>query len=171
MKRIALLLLVAACKTTDSAPQPQPAADPVPTARTQPRPPPSLAVPAPMGPDTPALPDDGGRHHGDRMAKMDTDGDGKVSDEEREAAMKERSVKMRARLDTNGDGKLTPDELASARGRMKFDDPAALDTNKDGDISAEELEAGMKAKREEMRAQRFQGAHAPIAPSTPATGQ
>ena len=71
--------------------------------------------------------------------------------------MKDRSAKMRARLDTNGDGKLTPDELANARGRMKFDDPAALDTNKDGDISADELEAGMKAKREEMRAQRLQG--------------
>ena len=40
---------------------------------------------------------------------------------------------------------------------MKFDDPAALDTNHDGDISADELEAGMKARREEMRAQRLQG--------------
>lgn len=166
MKRMAFLLIVAACKTTDSTPQPQPTADP--TARSQPRVAPSLAVPAPLGSDTPPAPvDDGGRRH-DRMAKMDTDGDGKISDEEREAAMKERSVKMRERLDVNGDGKLTPDELASARGRMKFDDPSALDTNKDGDISADELEAGMKAKREEMRAQRLQGGRAPIPPSQPA---
>ena len=160
MKRIALLLvtLVAACKTTDSAPQPQPtAADPVPAARAQPRNAPTLAVPAPLaeGSDRPALPEES-RHHGDRMARMDTDGDGKISPEEREAAMKERVTKMRTRLDTNGDGKLTPDELANGHGRMKFDDPAALDTNKDGDISADELEAGMTARREQMREQRIQ---------------
>jgi Ca2+-binding EF-hand superfamily protein len=86
---------------------------------------------------------------------MDKDGDGKISDEERAAAMKERSEKMRARLDTNGDGKLTPDELANSKGRMKFDDPAALDTNHDGDISADELQAGIQARRDEMRAQRM----------------
>jgi hypothetical protein len=156
MKRIALLLtLAAACKTTDSAPQPQPA-DPTPTTRAQPRTAPSLAVPAPLaeGSDRPSLPDEG--RHGDRMARMDTDGDGKISPEEREAAMKERVAKMRTRLDTNGDGKLTPDELANGKGRMKFEDPAALDTNKDGDISADELEAGMKARRDEMRTQRLQ---------------
>lgn len=158
MKRIALLLLVvaSACKTTDSAPQPQPTADPAAApARVASRPAPRLAAPTPLGSDTPALPDEGGRHHGGRMAKMDTDGDGKISDEEREAAMKDRSAKMRSRLDTNGDGKLTPDELANAKGRMKFDDPTALDTNNDGDISADELEAGMTARRDEMRAQRL----------------
>jgi Ca2+-binding EF-hand superfamily protein len=173
MKRIALLLLVvaSACKT-DNAPQPAPvAADPIPVAKRAAPPMPKLAEQAPLGSDTP---DDEGRHHGDRMARMDTDGDGKISDEEREAAMKERTAKMRARLDTNGDGKLTPDELANAKGRMKFDDPAALDTNKDGDISADELEAGMKARRDEMRQQRIQGrdptgAFPPATP--PATGQ
>jgi len=159
MKRLALLLLtVAACKTTDSAPQPQPTAtEPAPAARAQPRNAPSLAVPAPLeeGSNRPSLPDEG-RHHGDRMARMDTDGDGKISPEEREAAMKQRAATMRARLDTNGDGKLTPDELANAKGRMKFDDPASLDTNHDGDISADELEAGMMARREQMREQRQQ---------------
>lgn len=163
MKRIALLLVTlvplgAACKTNDSAPQPQPTpTEPAPAARTHPRTAPSLAVPEPLaeGSNRPALPDEV-RHHGDRMARMDTDGDGKISPEEREAAMKQRAATMRARLDTNGDGKLTPDELANAKGRMKFDDPAALDTNKDGDISADELEAGMVARREQMRVQRLQ---------------
>lgn len=175
MKRIALLLLVvaSACKPTDSAPQPQVTADPAPALapRARARIAPSLAAPAPLGSDTPALPDEGGRHHGDRMARMDTDGDGKISDEEREAAMKERSAKMRSRFDTNGDGKVTPDELASARGRMRFEDPAALDTNQDGDISADELEAGMKARRDELRVQRLQGRLGATPPSQPATGQ
>jgi Ca2+-binding EF-hand superfamily protein len=89
------------------------------------------------------------------MARMDKDGDGKISDEERAAAMKERTDRMRQRLDTNGDGKLTPDELSNTKGRMKFDDPAALDTNHDGDISADELQAGMEARREQMRDQRM----------------
>ncbi|HET9988286.1 MAG TPA: EF-hand domain-containing protein [Kofleriaceae bacterium] len=160
MKRIALLLLVAgACKTTDSQPQPQPS-DPTPTVRSAARPAPALpAAPAAMaeGSDRPQLPpgDRAWGHKGDRMARMDKDGDGKISDEERAAAMKERSEKLRARLDANGDGKLTPDELANGKGRMKFDDPAALDTNHDGDISADELQAGMEARRDEMRAQRM----------------
>jgi hypothetical protein len=160
MKRIALLLfVVAACKTTDSQPTPQPTSEPTPTVRSA-RPAPSLPpAPAPMaeGSDRPQLPpgDHAWGQHGDRMARMDKDGDGKISDEEREAAKKERTDRMRQRLDTNGDGKLSPDELANTKGRMKFDDPAALDTNHDGDISADELQAGMQARRDEMRAQRM----------------
>src|SRR6185436_20508167 len=68
-----------------------------------------------------------------REARIDANGDGVVSDEERTTAMQERLSAMRTRLDANGDGKLSPDELASARGRMRFDDPAAIDTNHDGD--------------------------------------
>jgi hypothetical protein len=161
MKRIALLVLVlAACKTTDSQPTPQPApSEPTPTVRSA-RPAPALpTAPAPMaeGSDRPSLPpgDHAWGHRGDRMARMDKDGDGKISDEERAAAMKERTDRMRQRLDTNGDGKLTPDELTNSKGRMKFDDPAALDTNHDGDISADELQAGMEARREQMRDQRM----------------
>lgn len=164
MKRIALLVVavagLAACKTTDSQPTPQPAAsEPTPTVRSA-RPAPALpTAPAPMaeGSDRPELPpgDHAWGHRGDRMARMDKDGDGKISDEERAAAMKERTERMRQRLDTNGDGKLTPDELANTKGRMKFDDPAALDTNHDGEISADELQAGMEARREEFRAQRM----------------
>jgi hypothetical protein len=89
-----------------------------------------------------------------RDAKADANGDGVVSDEERDAAARERMTAIRARFDADGDGKLTPAELASAPGRMHFDDPAALDTNHDGDISADELAAGVKAKREQRRAAR-----------------
>jgi hypothetical protein len=166
MKRIALLVLVlAACKTTDSQPTPQPApSEPTPTVRSA-RPAPALpAAPAPIaeGSDRPSLPpgDHAWGQRGDRLARMDKDGDGKISDEERAAAMKERTERIRQRLDTNGDGKLTPDELAGSKGRMRFDDPGALDTNHDGDISADELQAGMEARREEMRAQRMRNGHA-----------
>jgi Ca2+-binding EF-hand superfamily protein len=161
MKRIALLLvvLVSACKTTDSAPKPQPEATaPTPTARAhEARPVPALpSSPEAAGSDRPQLPSPDGDHHwggrrGDRLARMDKDGDGKISDEERQTAMKERSEKMRARFDSNNDGKLTPEELAGANGRMHFDDPKALDLDHNGDISTEELEAGMKARRDEMR--------------------
>ena len=177
MKRIALLLLVvaSACKTDPPTPAPTPTADPAPpAARRAPAPMPTLAEQPSLGSDTPN--DDDGHRHG-RIESMDTDGDGKISDEERAAAMKQRSEKMRARLDTNNDGKLTPDELANAKGRMRFDDPASLDTNHDGDISADELEAGMKARRDQIRAQRLQnrdpsGAFPQrTAPPAPPTGQ
>jgi hypothetical protein len=154
MKRIALLLIVcSACKTTDSAPKQDPT--PTPVEHSAPAAPPALpsdpSANSAMGSgDRPSLPP--GHHRGDRFAKMDKDGDGVISDEERAAAMKERAAQMRAKLDTNGDGKLTPDELAGAKGRMHFDDPAALDTNKDGDISVDELAAGMQARRDARRA-------------------
>jgi Ca2+-binding EF-hand superfamily protein len=84
-----------------------------------------------------------------RMDQMlDTNHDGVVSAEERQARLKP----MYERLDANGDGKLTPDELSQSTGRMSFSDPAAIDTNKDGVISMEELDAAVTAKRDEMRA-------------------
>jgi Ca2+-binding EF-hand superfamily protein len=90
---------------------------------------------------------------GDRMAKIDKNGDGVISDEERAAGMKARAEMMRKRLDADGDGKLTPAELTGARSRMRFEDPAALDTDHDGDISVDELLAGMKARADKRRAE------------------
>ncbi|MEO7735221.1 MAG: hypothetical protein ABIY55_29980 [Kofleriaceae bacterium] len=105
-----------------------------------------------------------------REAKIDTDGDGKISEQERAAAMHDRVVNMHARLDTDGDGKLTPAELSAGRARMRFDDPAALDTNHDGDISADELAAAMKMKREQRdqrRAANGAGGEAAAPTTTP----
>ena len=64
--------------------------------------PPSL----PADDSKPDKPDDDDRR-ARRQARLDTDGDGKVSDEERAAAMKQRMTRMHDRLDSNGDGKLT----------------------------------------------------------------
>ena len=87
-----------------------------------------------------------------REEMLDTNKDGVVSDQERQARMEP----MRQRLDTNSDGKLTPEELAASDRRMGFDDPAAVDTNKDGDISLAELEVATTARREKMR-ERWRG--------------
>lgn len=100
-----------------------------------------------------------------RKDRLDTDGDGKVSDEERAAAMKQRMGRLHDRLDTDGDGKVSPAELANAPGRFKFDDPAAIDTNHDGDISVDELAAAVKARRDARRAARAAGSGAPGAPA------
>lgn len=83
-----------------------------------------------------------------REKALDTNHDGVVSPEERQARLKP----MVERLDTNGDGKLTPDELAAAQGRMQFGDPAAIDTDHNGEISLSELDAAVTQRREEMRA-------------------
>lgn len=72
-----------------------------------------------------------------RLAAIDTDGDGQISDAERAANRQRRAEDLRARMDSNGDGKVTVEELTSSRFR-RFD-PEAADANKDGDISVDEL--------------------------------
>jgi Ca2+-binding EF-hand superfamily protein len=87
-----------------------------------------------------------------RDALLDTNHDGVVSPEEKQARLKP----MIERFDQNGDGKLTPDELAASDRRMGFDDPASLDTDHDGEISLKELDTAVTKRREEMR-QRWRG--------------
>ncbi len=78
------------------------------------------------------------------LDRLDTDKDGTVSEAERVAAQADRAANLRTRLDADGDGKLTVSEMESSRfARL---DPATIDTNKDGVISTEELAAGMPAR-------------------------
>ena len=134
----ATLLLLGACKKSESTPaKPD---EPAPTATER-------AGATGSGSGSGAV-QPGAERRARMMKELDTNGDGVVSDEERAAGKKKRVERMRARLDTNGDGKLTPDELAAATGRMKFDNAADVDTNKDGDISVDELEAALKTRRD-----------------------
>jgi hypothetical protein len=160
------LLFAVACKTESPAPAPSaaPAAESTGHARSA-----KIDI-KPVAPPTPSATAPADPPHVDpaareawrerREAKIDTDGDGKVSEAERAAALQERVANMHARLDTDGDGK-----LSAGRARMRFEDPAALDTNHDGDISPDELAAAMKMQRERRAARRGGGDAA--APTTP----
>jgi hypothetical protein len=157
----AAFVLAVACKTEAPSPASAAPTEDVPAAKprsakidVKPVQPALPAAPA-AGDDQPAAGDSPRAGRDDwrkrRDAKLDANGDGVVSDEERAAALKQRVTAMHARLDADGDGKLTPAELAKAPGRMHFDNPEALDTNHDGDISADELAAAMQARRDQRR--------------------
>lgn len=75
------------------------------------------------------------------MARLDTDGDGRIS-------QAEFTVPVAAafdRLDADDDGKLTQEEVSKAR-RRGAADFATLDTDGDGALSAEEFKAGAAAR-------------------------
>ena len=71
-----------------------------------------LAAPVAFGQGTPpAAPAPGGGGKRDEIKKrFDTDGDGKLSKEERRAAHQARRERIREKLDTDGDGKVSKDE-------------------------------------------------------------
>ncbi|MFD2158047.1 EF-hand domain-containing protein [Rubritalea tangerina] len=78
------------------------------------------------------------------IEKFDTDGDGKLSEEERKAAreaMEARKAEFIAKHDTDGDGKLSDEEKKAAKDAFI----AQYDTDGDGELSAEEREAAREA--------------------------
>jgi len=167
MKVVSLVavLALAACKP-DPTSKPAPAETPPSSSQPARRAPgPSL----PSQPSQPSLPQAaagsaaGSGEDGDAAAtgsghrsRLDKDGDGLVSPEERTEAQAERAKRMHDRFDANHDGKLTPDELSgtgSGRRGPHFDDPTALDLDKDGEISPQELQQGMRELRMKRRQQ------------------
>ena len=108
----------------------------------------------------PALADEGGAVSSAQaeMDMMDTDHDGRVSEDEHAAGAKS----MFARMDANGDGTVTASEMDSAQHAMKSagDDSEgamsaaekirAIDTNGDGALSADEHEAGSRSMFQKM---------------------
>ena len=71
------------------------------------------------------------------VQQYDTDGDGALSDQEREAA----HAAILAKYDTNGDGKLSRGERRAVRDAAHDAFLAKYDTNGDGEISSEERDA------------------------------
>jgi hypothetical protein len=148
----ALLAALAACKSES-----KPAAKQAPAAEG--------SAPVAHVPGTaPALPAEGGGGDedrpelpaGDHRRPIDTDGDGVISPQEREAAREARAKRMVDRFDTNHDGKLTTDELAAGGSGMRgrFMDAKSADKNNDGEISPAELEAAIQERRMQWRAHR-----------------
>jgi hypothetical protein len=89
-----------------------------------------------------------------RMSMLDTDGDGTISDAEREAmqarreAMRaEREAEMIARLDSDGDGAVSDAERAAARVARAEDMKARLDADGDGKLTTAELDSSPRRRR------------------------
>lgn len=90
-----------------------------------------------------------------RFAKMDANGDGKLTTDEIDGFLKQRlrhrlvrlRYRMLARFDANGDGIISREEF-TARALRRF---ARADLNKDGRVTPEELRAARKFRRHRMR--------------------
>jgi hypothetical protein len=82
--------------------------------------------------------------------RADTDGDGRVSRAEAEAASSKKSAEWFDKLDTNKDGYVTQDEISQAKSTRRADMKARFDerfteadANKDGQLSLDEVQAKM----------------------------
>lgn len=99
-----------------------------------------------------------------RFDKMDVDGDGYLTEADREAAkakheakradrMEKRRAKReehRAEIDTDGDGKISREEfMAAESGRL-----AQMDADGDGNITKEEAEAAKESFKKKRKAKR-----------------
>lgn len=106
-----------------------------------------LTVTAPGTADDPgAGPGDHERGIRDRMKPYDTDGDGRLSDDERYTMLASRASGILRRMDTNGDGQLSRAEFDASPGARRIGDFAAADTDHSGALSPDELGAAMVAQ-------------------------
>ncbi|HEY5810968.1 MAG TPA: hypothetical protein VIT67_23555 [Povalibacter sp.] len=92
----------------------------------------------------------GGDHgYGDKMAMMDTDGDGKITATEHATGAKT----MFGKMDANGDGRVTATEMeAKHSGKSAAEKIAKIDSDGDGVLTAAEHAAGAKTMFTKMDA-------------------
>lgn len=112
---------------------------------------------------------EGAPNRAEMLKRFDKDGDGKLSETEREAArktrekqmeqIKERSKQMLEEFDADGDGKLDEDERASAKEAMKAKALEKFDKDEDGELSEKERKAMQETLRK--RHQQRGGGEAP----------
>ncbi len=103
------------------------------------------------------------------IAKFDKDGDGKLNDEEREAAkagreemMEARKKEMLEKFDKDGDGELNEEELAAAKasqggkkvGKKRAEVIAKYDKDGDGKLNGEE-QAAVRADKKQKLVEQF----------------
>jgi Ca2+-binding EF-hand superfamily protein len=93
----------------------------------------------------------------ERIKKFDTDGDGQLSETEREAMRNARRDEMMKRIDTDGDGKISPEEREAAqaeREAMRAERDAERtkreDTDGDGKVSDAERAAAQTQRVQDM---------------------
>ena len=92
----------------------------------------------------------GGGIHGLGMMRMDSDGDGRISKAEAQAA----ATRLNARfdeMDVNKDGYLDRSDMQARMAARRADYFTATDTNEDGYLSREEFAARQKAMHDKRR--------------------
>jgi hypothetical protein len=97
------------------------------------------AAPAPANPAAPLAPADSHGDYRERMKQFDTDGDGKLSEDERYAMMAARAGEVLGRNDHDGDGVLSKAEFEASPAARRVGDFAAADTDHNGSLSKDEL--------------------------------
>ncbi|OED42163.1 hypothetical protein AB833_07610 [Chromatiales bacterium (ex Bugula neritina AB1)] len=94
-----------------------------------------------------------------KVTEFDTDGDGQLSRTERRAARDARRAQAVVTFDTDGDGELSRAERQDARAARRDAIEAQFDTNNDGNLSDAERAGldGLNAAREENGNRRGHG--------------
>jgi Ca2+-binding EF-hand superfamily protein len=84
------------------------------------------------------------KRHKQRLEEFDADGDGEISQAEKSAAHKTRTRRYLENFDEDGDGNLSEAEMRAARGTRREHRIEKFDTDADGKLSEEERRAAQE---------------------------
>tara|TARA_R110002096_G_scaffold247936_2_gene440350 strand:- start:32721 stop:33128 length:408 start_codon:yes stop_codon:yes gene_type:complete len=85
--------------------------------------------------------------------QFDADGNGEISDRERQAARETFKAKRMERIDTDGNGEISKSERAAVKEKRKAKIVKRFDTDGDGELNERERESAKQA-REKFRERR-----------------